>query len=561
MNHYLLVKRFVIYIPFLCMANLAAAQTYNPVTISGFNQDVVAETGTSSLTSTTFPLDGVTQSNKVMYTQQFRANVGFTGGGLPNNGAISNATGNYQMAPFNSNNALIVQRGQNADLNITTPAGYSALRILAFSTEGSSLLNIRLFYTDGSITNVINNYSLGDWFNNSTNLVLSGFGRCTRATPATGADAFPSNPRMYYIQVNIPCADRQKLIQKINIANATTAGTNAPYPNAVFLGVSGVAYTQTIQTSSTSASCSANGTATATVTGSSGPYTISWNSTPAQTGPTATNLPAGNYVATITDAAGCITTTSVSVSLQNNLTISPRSDTAICFGASFTPGLTSNATNFSWQPANSVSNAQILNPVLSPTGNTTYTLTATQGPCTATRSFAVNVAQALSLNAGNNVSIFGGQTAQLNAVGPAGNYLWTPAAGLNATNIPNPVAQPSVTTTYTVRVTTAQGCTTTSNVTVTVIPYCVKVMEAFTPNGDGKNDLWLITNGNCLASAKVSVYNRYGGLVYESENYKNDWNGTYNGKPVADGTYYYKIVFILIDNTRVFAQGDVTVLR
>ncbi|MBL7726037.1 MAG: gliding motility-associated C-terminal domain-containing protein, partial [Dinghuibacter sp.] len=128
-------------------------------------------------------------------------------------------------------------------------------------------------------------------------------------------------------------------------------------------------------------------------------------------------------------------------------------------------------------------------------------------------------------------------------------------------NIPNPVAQPTVTTTYTVRVTTAQGCTTTDDVKVTVIPYCVKVMEAFTPNGDGKNDLWLITNGNCLASAKVSVYNRYGGKVYESENYKNDWNGTYNGKPVADGTYYYKIVFVLIDNTRVFAQGDVTVLR
>ncbi|MBL7729180.1 MAG: SprB repeat-containing protein, partial [Dinghuibacter sp.] len=480
MIKYLPAKTLAAVLFILNMAGNAVAQTYNPVTVTGFNHDVVAETGTSSLTSTTFPLDGVTQSNKVMYTQLFRTNVGFSGGGLPNNGAISNATGNYQMAAFNANNALIVQRGQNADLNLASPAQFSALRILAFSTEGSSLLNIRLFYTDGTSANAVNNYSLGDWFNNNTNLVLSGFGRCTRSTPASGADAFPGNPRMYYIQVNIPCADRQKLVQKINFANATTAGTNAPYPNAVFLGVSGVAYTQNIQTSTTSATCSGNGTATATVTGSSGPYTISWNSSPAQTGPTATNLPAGNYTATVTDAGGCVTTASVTVALQNNLTVSSRNDTAICFGASFSPNLTSNATTFSWQPATGVSNTQILNPVLSPTATTTYTLTATQGPCTATRSFTVNVAQALSLNAGNDVAIFGGQTAQLNAVGPAGTYLWSPAAGLSATNIPNPVAQPTVTTTYTVRVTTAQGCTTTDDVKVTVIPYCVKVMEAFT---------------------------------------------------------------------------------
>jgi gliding motility-associated-like protein len=86
-------------------------------------------------------------------------------------------------------------------------------------------------------------------------------------------------------------------------------------------------------------------------------------------------------------------------------------------------------------------------------------------------------------------------------------------------------------------------------------------MDAFTPNGDGINDRWLITNGNCLTSAKAQVFNRYGAKVFESNDYKNDWDGTYNGKPLPDGTYYYKIYFKLVSGKEVFLTGDVTILR
>jgi gliding motility-associated-like protein len=61
---------------------------------------------------------------------------------------------------------------------------------------------------------------------------------------------------------------------------------------------------------------------------------------------------------------------------------------------------------------------------------------------------------------------------------------------------------------------------------VTVIPYCVKVMNAFTPNGDGTNDRWLVTNGaGCTNLVKVRVFNRYGQEVYNNENYQNNWDG------------------------------------
>ena len=59
----------------------------------------------------------------------------------------------------------------------------------------------------------------------------------------------------------------------------------------------------------------------------------------------------------------------------------------------------------------------------------------------------------------------------------------------------------------------------------------------------------------------MQVYNRYGGKVFESQDYKNNWDGTYKGKPVPDGTYYYVIDYELVNNTNIFKKGSVTILR
>ena len=87
-------------------------------------------------------------------------------------------------------------------------------------------------------------------------------------------------------------------------------------------------------------------------------------------------------------------------------------------------------------------------------------------------------------------------------------------------------------------------------------------MNAFSPNGDGTNDLWKATNGSsCISQLQVAVYNRYGNEVYKNNNYNNDWNGTYNGKPLPDGTYYYRITARLFNGNTVSLSGDVTILR
>ena len=89
------------------------------------------------------------------------------------------------------------------------------------------------------------------------------------------------------------------------------------------------------------------------------------------------------------------------------------------------------------------------------------------------------------------------------------------------------------------------------------IPECTR--NAFSPNGDGINENWVVyDNRSCLKNVTVTVFNRYGNQVYENVDYFNNWNGTYKGKPLPAGTYYY---IIDLDGLRNTKKGYVTILR
>jgi gliding motility-associated-like protein len=311
------------------------------------------------------------------------------------------------------------------------------------------------------------------------------------------------------------------------------------------------------------ASCGGTGSINVVVppNAGAGPYTYALDGGNFGASNVVSNVSPGTHTITVKDNSGCTFNLTTNVVLNNNLTISTIPNVTVCRGATFTPTVTSNGTSFSWSPAAGVSNPNILNPVITASGNQTYTLVATLGTCTQTRSFTVTTFAGITVDAGADQTIIVGDQAQLQATAPGGSYVWTPATGLSSTTILNPVASPAATTTYTLTATSPQGCTSSDNVTITVLPYCVNPMEAFSPNGDGINDLWLVTTGNCLESAKVEVFNRYGARVYEDVNYKNNWGGTYNGKPLADGTYYFVITYKLINGKPVFLKGNVTILR
>ncbi len=90
---------------------------------------------------------------------------------------------------------------------------------------------------------------------------------------------------------------------------------------------------------------------------------------------------------------------------------------------------------------------------------------------------------------------------------------------------------------------------------------CIILNNAFTPNGDGMNDVWILYRYNCFKKLEVNVYNRYGALVYQSASYKNDWKGTFKNKALPDATYYYMIRIFAFDGNEYIYKGNVTILR
>lgn len=162
-----------------------------------------------------------------------------------------------------------------------------------------------------------------------------------------------------------------------------------------------------------------------------------------------------------------------------------------------------------------------------------------------------------AVTASSNVSsISKGGFITLTATG-TGNFRWSPVN--NVTNPNNAVTTARVTanTTYTVQLTDANGCVNNASVTVNAIEdLLVEVPLAFTPNGDGINDRFIIRNLDQYPQNTLQVFDRTGKLIYRRENYNNDWNGMVNGKMITRDTYFY----ILTIKDKVVKKGAVTIV-
>jgi gliding motility-associated-like protein len=356
-----------------------------------------------------------------------------------------------------------------------------------------------------------------------------------------------------------PTADSTAYEIRVYFGSCSNPAFDVPFSDTVFVKKSTFSATAT----KTDASCTTGGSITVTNVGGIAPYTYSIdNGANYQGGNVFSNLPAGSYTIVAQDAGNCPVTVPITIALIGAVNVNAGPDTTICMGASLPRTITSNATNYSWSPATGVSNPTVTSAILSPQVTTTYTVTASIGNCTAQDTVVITVAPGATASAGADAIILQGQTYQLQASASPGSQVWTPNTGLSASNILNPVAHSTQTITYTLNVTTAQGCIASDDMTLTVVPYCIRPMDAFTPNGDGVNEYWLVTNGSgCLDKARAQVFNRYGAKVFESNDYRNDWNGTYKGKPLPDGTYYFIITFRLITGKEENLKGSLTILR
>lgn len=318
-----------------------------------------------------------------------------------------------------------------------------------------------------------------------------------------------------------------------------------------------------------SASCTnpSGGSITINTQGGIAPYAYSINGSSFQTSNVFSGLTQGPKTITVKDAfCGTITRT-VNVGFTDNMTLTttPAVDTTVCAGAPVPLVATSPAsTTFTWTPTAGLSSATVGNPTAIVNSNTNYTVTASLNGCVRTKTIPIKIRPNPVISAGPAKTIIIGDFINLEGSGAAGNITWTPAPYVSSGgNTYTPLVNPPATSVFTLTVTDANSCTSTANTTVTVLPYCVKPMGAFTPNGDGINDKWLttISGGGCTTKVTVVVYNRYGHTVYSNENYQNDWDGTYKGEKLPDGTYYYYVTYQLINGKVVRLSGDVTILR
>jgi gliding motility-associated-like protein len=155
-----------------------------------------------------------------------------------------------------------------------------------------------------------------------------------------------------------------------------------------------------------------------------------------------------------------------------------------------------------------------------------------------------------------------GESVQLNA-DSALYFSWYPDNGsLSNTNINDPVARPMVSTTYYVVGINQYGCRDTDSVHVEVLFDPIFIPSAFSPNKDGLNDVFRVGNLGYYTLVQMSVYDRWGELVYEDNSGSDGgWDGTYKGKPMDMGTFFYYIIVRRPDEKQITYKGDLTLLR
>jgi gliding motility-associated-like protein len=309
-----------------------------------------------------------------------------------------------------------------------------------------------------------------------------------------------------------------------------------------------------------------DGTITLSDSGGTPPYTWLWADGPSSQNRNA--LATGTYTVTVTDKLLCTATSTATIIQPDSIAITAVVVEPLCPSVDFSGWIAITVTGgtfpyqYQWSTgANSPTTTGLT------IGNFSVLVTDTHA-CTDNAAYTLAYLYDYTIQANPSVTINLGGSAVLGytLTGNAGNYvnIWSPSVGLSCVDCPGPIAVPVRTTLYNITVQNDSGCSVSDTMTVYVIPeYNIFIPNAFTPNNSGNNDVFRIFgNTQSLTYLAVSIYDRLGERVFQSNDINFQWDGTFKGAKAPEGVYVYEMKLVFIDDhSEKLRKGTITLLR
>jgi gliding motility-associated-like protein len=241
----------------------------------------------------------------------------------------------------------------------------------------------------------------------------------------------------------------------------------------------------------------------------------------------------------------------------------------ICYGKTYQlQG--SGGTSFFWRPASLLSDPRLASPIATPRNTTIFYLRVVDANGCQSLSedtAKIIVTPPIVAYAGPDTTVIYGEPYQLNVVtqnslAAGTSYLWTPSTGLDNPNIPNPLATLFADQVYQVDITTPEGCKGSASVKLRAYKGPdIYVPTAFSPNGDGRNDIFYVVPIGIKYFDYLRIFNRWGQVVFETKLPAIGWEGRFKSLEQPMGTYIYTVQGRSAKGQVIFKKGSILLVR
>lgn len=266
----------------------------------------------------------------------------------------------------------------------------------------------------------------------------------------------------------------------------------------------------------------------------------------------------------VSTPAGCTGMDSVVYTVQPRYFLTPSNDTSICPGDVATISVTGDPLlkSVTWKPLTNIDSIHSLTPIVSPTFTTNYVVIGVDSnQCIDSTSVKVTVYPRTLIYLPDSATIYPGDVYELDPQGNSLYYTWFPPIGLDLANVANPKASPLLNTTYYVTGVSDAGCIAKDSIYIFVAPDSyIDIPNAFIP-GRGDNNIFKPMHLGNATLKSLTIYNRWGIKVFESQDINKGWDGNFGGQPQPLGVYVYVLEAVTSNGKLITKQGNVTLIR